>query len=227
MARLCRLCHTARMQPAETLTLTGYRHSIYTRIARMALLSKGVAFAEEEVNPFAPPLPDGYAHPFGRVPVLTHGSFILYETSAITRYADLAFPGPPLMPATPQAAARVQQVISIADAYAFRPLVLQVYAHRVFRPFEGLAPDEAQIAQGLAAAPMVLAALDDIAREGLVLTGQDITLTDCHLAPMIAAFTAAEEGERLLAQYSALDRWWTQVREHPDFLRSDRPLSGP
>jgi glutathione S-transferase len=215
------------MQPAETLTLTGYRHSIYTRIARMALLSKGVAFAEEEVNPFAPPLPDGYAHPFGRVPVLTHGSFTLFESSAITRYIDLAFPGPPLMPATPQAAARVQQVISIADAYAFRPLVLQVYAQRVFRPFEGLAPDEAQIAQGLAAAPMVLAALDDIAREGLVLTGKDITLADCHLAPMISAFTAAVEGESLLAPHSDLGRWWALVRECPSFVHSGRPLSGP
>jgi glutathione S-transferase len=227
MAPFCRLCHSARMQPEETLTLTGYRHSIYTRIARMALLSKGVAFVEVEVNPFAPPLPDGYAHPFGRVPVLTHGSFTLFETSAITRYVDLAFPGPPLMPAAPQAAARAQQVISIADAYAFRPLVLQVYAHRVFRPFEGLAPDEAQIAQGLAAVPTVLAALDDIAREGLALTGRDITLADCHLAPMLGAFTAAVEGEALLSQHSSLGRWWAGVREHPGFVYSGRPLSGP
>lgn len=227
MAHGCRLCHIARMQPAGTLTLTGYRHSIYTRIARMALLAKGVAFAEVEVNPFTPPLPENYPHPFGRVPVLTHGSFTLFETSAITRYINLAFPGPALVPVAPQAAARVQQVISIADAYAFRPLVLQVYAHRIFRPFEGLAPDEAQIAQGLVAAPTVLAALDAIAREGLALTGKEITLADCHLAPMLGAFTAAVEGEALLSQHFRLAQWWANVREHPGLVRSGRPLSGP
>lgn len=64
----------------------------------------------------------------------------------------------------------MQQVISIADCYAFRPLVLQVYAHRVFRSQEGLPPDESAIAAGLAAAPKVLAALDTIAAEGLTLS---------------------------------------------------------
>ncbi|NJS40701.1 MAG: glutathione S-transferase family protein [Rhodobacteraceae bacterium] len=179
------------------VTLFGYRHSVYTRIARMALHLKGVAFTETEVNPFDPPLPPGYPHPFDRVPVLTHGSVTIYETSAITRYIDLAFPGPPLVPANPLAAARIQQVIAIADAYAFRPLVLQVYAQRVFRPLEGLVPDEAMIAEGLAAAPKVLAALDRIATEGLTLAPAAPTpcthalppaLLIVYLAPMIAAF---------------------------------------
>lgn len=204
------------------ITLTGYRHSIYSRIARMALLAKGADFAEIEVNPFSPPLPSDYPHPFGRVPVLTHGTFTLYETSAITRYVDLACPGPPLAPDTPKAAARMQQVISIADAYAFRPLVLQVYAQRVFRPLEGLVPDSAKIADGLAAAPAVLAALDAIAAEGLALDPVAPSLADCHLAPMIAAFAAAKEGAALLSRHHALGRWWAKVQDLPAFRGSGR-----
>jgi glutathione S-transferase len=214
------------MQPA-TLALTGYRHSIYTRIARMALHAKGAAFTEVEVNPFTPPLPPGYPHPFGRVPVLTHGIFTLYETSAITRYIDLALPGPSLVPIDPRAAARMAQVISIADAYAFRPLVLQVYAQRVFRQLEGMPPDEPVIAAGLASARTVLSALEAIATEGLALDPNSLGLADCHLAPMIAAFAAAEEGAALLSGHRVLGRWWASVRQNPSFRASGRDHMAP
>jgi glutathione S-transferase len=36
-------------------------------------------------------------HPFGRMPVLDHDSFRLYETQAILRYVADAFPGEPLV----------------------------------------------------------------------------------------------------------------------------------
>lgn len=65
------------MHPAVPLVLTGYRHSNYTRIARMALLAKGTDFAETEVSPFDPPLPPDYPHPFARVPVRTQEAFTL------------------------------------------------------------------------------------------------------------------------------------------------------
>jgi glutathione S-transferase len=215
------------MQPAAPLTLTGYRHSIYTRIARMALYAKGTAFVEVAVNPFTPPLPPDYPHPFSRVPVLAHGDFTLYETSAITRYIDLVCPGAPLLPVDPRAAARVQQVISIADAYAFRPLVLQVYAQRIFRPLEGLQPDETQVAAGLAAATTVLAALETITKEGLALDPVIVTLADCHLAPMIAAFAAADEGAAILSRFPTLADWWENIRQSPPFVLSGRGHMAP
>lgn len=209
------------------VTLTGYRHSIYTRIARMVLHEKAVPFSEVAADPFSPPLPPDHPHPFGRVPVLTQDGFTIFETSAIARYIDLAFPGPALVPTDARAAARMAQVIAIADAYAFRPLVLQVFAQAIFRPLEGRTPDDAEIAQGLAAAPTVLSALDDIAGDGLALSGRDITLADCHLAPMIAAFALAPAGAHVLAQFPALGRWWGWVRLRPGFLRSGRPLPDP
>jgi glutathione S-transferase len=190
----------------------------------MALIAKGASFAEAEVNPFAPLLPPDYPHPFDRVPVLSHGNFTLYETAAITRYVDLVFPGPPLVPPTAQGGARMTQVIGIADAYAFRPLVLQVYAQRVFGPAFSQPSDEALIRSGLAAAPTVLSALDSIADEGLVLNRKGLTLADCHLAPMIAAFAAAAEGSAMLTTCPALVAWWHWVRSEPSFARSGRDL---
>lgn len=51
------------MQPSIALALIGYRHSIYTRIARMALIAKGAEFSENEVNLFAPPPAAGLPPP--------------------------------------------------------------------------------------------------------------------------------------------------------------------
>jgi glutathione S-transferase len=217
----------ALMHPVAAFTLTGYRHSIYTRIARMVLHAKGATFTEVEVNPFAPPLPDGYPHPFGRVPVLTHGEFTLFETSAIARYIDLACSGPALVPPARKAAARMAQVISIADAYAFKPLVLQVYAHRCFRPAEGLTPDEAQIAAGLVASAPILTTLAAIIDEGLILKDSSLSLADCHLAPMIGAFAAAPEGERQLTKHPTLLDWWHRLQHQTCFVQSGRPLPTP
>lgn len=201
-----------------TLTLHGFGPSVYTRVVRLVLAEKGLDHAYTEVNPFDPALDRAYRalHPFARVPVLDHDGFVLYETAAIARYLD-TLPGPRLTPANPRAVARMAQVIALTDAYAYWPLVRQVFAHRVFRPLEGLEPDEDEIAAGLAAAGPVLQALDTIAAEGLVLTGDAVTLADCHLAPMVGAFVAAPEGAAALAGHGALRDWWAVMAARPEY----------
>src|SRR5690242_2253458 len=132
------------------LCLHGYRYSVYVRIARLTLAEKGVAYDRVEVNPFGPDVPPAYLalHPFGRVPALVHDGFALYETAAITRYIDRAFPGRALQPAGSRELARMDQIIGIADAYGYWPLVRQVFSHRVFRPRTGQPSDEAEIGRG-------------------------------------------------------------------------------
>jgi glutathione S-transferase len=59
-------------------------------------------------------------HPWGRIPVLDHGDFRLYETQAILRYLDAVLPEPQMRPAEPRDAARVDQLMNIVDWYLFR-----------------------------------------------------------------------------------------------------------
>lgn len=197
---------------ADSVHLHGYRYSVYNRVVRLALLAKNVEHETVEVNPFAE-LSAAYLmlHPFGRVPALTHGAFELFETSAITRYVDRAFGGPPLQPERATALARMDQVIAVIDAYAYWPMVRQVSSHSFFRPFVGEPWSRDEIASGLAGSKKVLSFLDRVAKEGEVLTGRDITLADCHLAPMVDYFVRAEEGKKALLSYQALRRWWGQV----------------
>lgn len=196
----------------DPVHLHGYRYSVYTRTARLALLAKGVEHETVDVDPFAD-LPEAYLrlHPFGRVPALTHGAFELFETSAITRYVDRAFDGPPLQPQRATELARMDQVIAVVDAYAYWPMVRQVASHAFFRPLFGDPSNSEEVVSGLNASRKVLAFLDRVAGEGEVLTGRELTLADCHLSPMIDYFVRTEEGKAALSGHLVLQRWWDQV----------------
>jgi glutathione S-transferase len=155
------------MMASMALVFHGYRYSVYQRIVRLALAEKGLPYERVEVNPFAPDLPAAYLalHPFGRVPVLVHDGFAVYETAAITCYVDRAFAGPALQPADPRAPARMDQIIGAVDAYGYWPLVRQVFSHAVFGPRLGRPSDTGEIEKGLAGAAKALAAFEALAAD--------------------------------------------------------------
>jgi glutathione S-transferase len=214
------------------LVLHGFRYSVYVRVARITLAEKGLDYEHVEVDPFAPDMPIEYLdlHPFKRVPTLVDGDFVLYETEAITRYIDEAFPGPGLQPTEPRRRARMAQIISIIDSYGYVPMVRQVAGERVFASLRRRQADEALIRKGLAASHRVLGALEAIVPgDGPVAGGGVWSLADFHLAPMMAYFTAAPEGAEALARYARLSSWWQVMRERKSVqtvatgLPADRP----
>jgi glutathione S-transferase len=212
-----------------TITVHGYRYSVYTRILKMALCIREVSYDMHEVDPFVdPPDPElNRLNPFGRVPVFDHDGFVLAETAVICRYVSHVFPGAPLVPEAPRSAARMEQVIAAIDAYGYWPMVRQVFSHGVFRKLLDEPADPDQIDAGLAAARPVLRFLDSVAEEGLVLNGTGFTLADIHLAPMLGYFTMAPQGAKALQQYPALAAWWVQAQQHSAYLQTDPGLATP
>lgn len=209
-----------------TVTVYGYRYSVYNRIVLMALHEKDIPFEIMEIDPFSGELPQSYLklHPFGRVPVLQHNDFKIYETAAILRYIDQAFTEGSLIPDNAKQAARMAQIISIVDSYGYWPMVRQVFSHRIFRPLEGLPSDEFAIAQGLEQAKHVLTVLEEIAQEGYALDARNLTLADIHLAPMIGYFVMAKEGDAMLKTYEALSTWWGFISHRSSFVLTIPPL---
>src|SRR5260370_8742056 len=57
-------------------------------------------------------------HPFGRVPVLEHAGFMLYESQAILRYLDRVLPTPPLTPYHPKPAAPIDRPRNTTTSYS-------------------------------------------------------------------------------------------------------------
>ena len=207
--------------------LTGFAHSVYTRSARIALGEKAVYYEYSECNPFDPTqlLNLSNDHPFGRVPVLYHGTFHLYETAAILTYVNEGFEGPDLMPKGAAARARAVQVIGIADSYAYQPLVLMAFSHGVYRPTMDEPADENLVQQGLGAAPRVLDALEKIAVEGLVLRPDHAPTTEGHLFAMLDYFVMLEQGQDMLAARPALSNWFDAMKER-ETVRATRPDLG-
>jgi len=209
----------------EAITLHGYTYSVYTRVVRIVLELKGLPFESIEVNPFEDLNPSFLdLHPFGRVPVLSHGTFDIFETAAICRYIDNTFHHPALTPESPKATARMDQVISIIDNYAYWPMVRQVFSHGVFRPLLGTEANAEEVSAGLASSKKPLKVLEQICGEGFVLSGKTFTLADCHLAPMIDCFARSADGLGLLQSHPNLWRWWGGISKMPFMKHTDPKL---
>lgn len=214
------------MGDADPVQLFGLLRSVYTRIARLALHEKGVPHGLQEVEIFGPggvPTEHLHRHPFGRIPVLQHGGFMLYETAAITRYVDEAFGGPPLQPALPADRARMAQIIGLLDAYAYRPMVWGVFVQRVRVPMNGGVANEAEIAAALAAAAPCLVALEGFLKAGPFFAGDALSLADLHAYPMLCYFALAEEGRAALSRHGLLLRWLETMRSRSAVLATRSP----
>ena len=208
-------------------TVFGASYSVYVRIVRLALEEKGVPYDLHEVDAFAPggPPADYLArHPFGRIPAFEHDGFRLYEAGAISRYVDASFPGPALLPLEARARARVNQIMSILDSYAYRTMVWDVYVERVRAHTLGREPDEARIAAALPRAETCLRALADLQGGAPWLVGAQLTLADLHAAPMIALFRLAPEGSTLLARFAGLSEWWERMAARPSIAATRFPI---
>src|SRR5438552_14131288 len=192
-------------------------HSIpgspFGRAVLTTLEEKGASYRFSPVAPGSLRSPEHLArHPFGRVPVLEHDGFMLYETQAILRYLDRVLPAPAFTPADPRRAARMDQVMNVNDWYLFPGVANVIVFHRVVGPrVMGLTPDEAAIE---AAMPKARAVFEELARllgEQPYFTGEAISLADLLVAPQLAFFTQTPEWSALGAPHKNLVAWLARM----------------
>ena len=206
------------------IELFGADYSVYVRSARLALTEKGVAYTPVPVDVFAPggpPQEHLERHPFGKIPAFRHDDFTLYETNAILRYIDEAFDGPSLQPAAPQTRARMTQILSVLDTYAYRTLVWDIFVERVVKPGKDGSADEVKIASALGQARKIITALEELMASGPFLLGDQLTLADCHAAPMLNLFAISEEGRMLLDASPRLSGWLSDFKIRESFLATE------
>jgi len=204
------------------VTLFGARYSVYVRAVMMALEAKRIAYDLDPVDIFSTTANlDAYReiHPFGRIPALRHGDFVLYETAAINRYVDEAFSGPALQPAKAQDRARMVQIMAMTDAYGYRPLVWDIYVERVSHARDSKPVNEKLIASALPKARTYLKALDKLKSEAPFLVSATASLADFHVAPIFGYFLEAMEGRRMLREFPRLARWWENISASPEWSR--------
>ncbi|APA89680.1 glutathione S-transferase family protein (plasmid) [Paraburkholderia sprentiae WSM5005] len=207
----------------EVVKLYGAAWSVYVRIVRLALEEKQINYDLVEVDVFAAtgvPQEHLKRHPFGRIPTLEHGDFHLYETGAIVRYIDEAFPGCKLQPTDPKARAKVNQIVGILDAYAYRTLVWDIYVERVASTREGRFANEQVIAAALPRAGVCLSELARLSDDRGFLVGNSVTLADLYAAPIFACFMQAPEAGPLMDGCEKLIYWWQRFTTRDSMFRT-------
>jgi len=194
----------------------GVPGSPYVRCVLLGLEEKGVAW---RLAPMRPPEAKSAAHlarhPFGRIPVLDHGDFRLYEAQAILRYLDRIIPAPALTPADPRAEARMNQVAGITDWYVMPDISAGITFGRVVAPRFGLPADEARIA---AAIPRARVCVDELARllgDQTFMAGEAVSIADLMLIPHMAFLDEAAEGQTLLGPHANLKAWIARMSARP------------
>lgn len=195
--------------------LTGLGFSTYTRTVRMVLETKRVPYQFEEADLGSPE--HRQLHPFNRIPVLAHGDLRIFEALAICTYVDRAFPGPALQPNSSVESAQMFQWISVVNDYIYESFVRQCILERFLKPMRQMEPDEEVIAAAKPTIKVGLAVFDNALRQKQYLTGDDMSLADFFLTPIIVYFQATPEGKELLPQVPHLIAWQERMAKISNF----------
>jgi glutathione S-transferase len=184
------------------VTVFGFQRSVYVNAVRLVLTEKGVPFRFHDTEDEMYTTEHLARHPFGRAPVLRHGDFMLYETSAILAYIDEAFDGPRLTPETPRQRARMNQWFSIINGYVYPYMIYHVSHERNVFPELGIEPKQAIIDRAMPTVKRCLEVLDGELADGRpFIVGDRSTLADFFMLPMLTAFGFAPEAKELLPRF--------------------------
>jgi glutathione S-transferase len=202
------------------IEIFGAAQSVYVRTTRIAFEEKGVPYT---LTPAAPNSPEVNAlHPFGKIPVMRYGSFVLFESKAIATFIDRKFQGPALMPAEPETAAQAEQWISAINTSVFPTTVGYMQAN-VFRKGPGGQRDEAAVAQKLPRIRRFIEILDRAVSESGYLAGTKFTLADMYLMPLLAYLRTFPESGDMIAAAAGLSRYYAAHSMRESFTKTVPP----
>ena len=146
--------------------------------------------------------------------------FRLIETPAIMRYLDAVLTGPKLVPSDPKDAARMDMVVSIIDSYGYGPIVGGAVAYHLFPDFVG-GKNEEMHRKGVETGRKVVGELMRIKGASPYLAGQDVSVADLYLAPILAYVTMTPDKDAFLA-LPGVQAWWDLISARDSF-RATQP----
>ena len=197
-------------------TVYGVPGSPYVRAALLGLEEKG---ADWRLVPMGPTDMRGPAHverhAFGRIPILEHGDFRLYETQAILRYLDRILSEPPLTPPDPRAEARMNQLCGITDWYVMADISSGITFGRLVAPKFGLPVDEAKIQASIPRARLCVAEIARLLGDRVYLTGDVISIADLLMIPQLSFLAETAEGQDMLGPHPSLIGWIRRMEDRP------------
>ena len=207
------------------VTVFGFPRSTFVKVVRLILTEKGVDYDFHDTESEMYLAVHKQRHPFRRVPVLQHGDFFVYETTAIAAYVDEVFAGPKLTPEDPRQRARMNQWISNLNAYFYPEMIFHVGHERLVYPELGIPGNDLIVQRAL---PNVTRGLEVIERELAdgrpFIVGDALTMADFFLLPTLFAFALTPEGRDLMPRFPAVQRWDARMDVLPSVVRLNASL---
>jgi len=163
--------------------------------------------------------------PFGKIPVLEQGDFILYESRAISRYLnDSISTTHSLIPSDPQQRALFEQWASLELGTFNDPIGTIVYG-AVFYKFFGGQYDSAAVKAGLEKLKVPLSVLDKQLSKHDYITGDSISLVDIWLVPNLWALQegSPEDAKMIVESSPNISGWWKRVTATPEWQKIVTP----
>jgi glutathione S-transferase len=198
----------------------GVPGSPYVRSALLGLEEKGANYDFARMPMGTTKTAEHLArHPFGRIPVVDHGDFRLYETQAILRYLDEVIPSPSLQPKDAKARARMNQLVGISDCYVFPQVSVKISYQRLVVPMLGGTPDEAMIAAARSDAVNCVRAIEGLMGD-TYMVGDEVSIADLMLAPHIAYLSITPEGREIM-KGGKLQRWIERMEARPSMQNTE------
>jgi RNA polymerase-associated protein len=157
----------------SVMTLYSGAIDIHSHRVRIVLAEKGVSYEVVNIEARGKPEDLFELNPYGSVPTLVDRELALYEPNIIAEYLDERFPHPPLMPVYPVARAKARLII-----YRFErewgPLIRKLETGKI-NDVRGAAKElTGYITQ-----------LISIFNSSTYFMGDDFTLVDCYIAPVL------------------------------------------
>lgn len=207
------------------ISVHGMIGSPFVRSALVALEEKGQGYRFVPLKLDALRTPEYRAlHPFGRVPAFEQDGFVVYETQAILRHVDRAFPEPALTPRGLEAAARMDQVLNTIDSYLFADAGAVLGFNLIIAPrILKVDPDEEACARAEKRVARALGVLAGVLGDKPHLTGDAMTLADIALACHLDFLAATPEGERAIATVPRLAAFGLRMAERSSFVDTTIP----
>ena len=205
--------------------IIGSLRSSYTRVIRMVCEEKGIEYVLTETALRAPELKA--IHPLGKMPVLRHGDFALCESKAIASYLDRSFPGAQLIPSDPKLAALTEQWVSLVNT-AMDPTLIRTYLFAYIAPgTNDGAPNRKVIDAVAPAMHQQIGILDRAVSSTGYLVGDQFTLADINLLPILYYVRQLPEGAAALAAATHLSSYYDTHAARPSFARTLPPPGPP
>ncbi|MFI5001451.1 MAG: glutathione S-transferase family protein, partial [Reyranellales bacterium] len=159
--------------------------------------------------------------PFLKIPAMTHGDLTLFESTAILRYFDRAFPGPKLWPDDAREAALCDQWSSAVCDSLVNAALRYMAARFGFLPV----PAE-MVAKYLDKTAEVMPIFDRQLARHRFLAGDRLTAADLFLAPVLFYFPDIPELKAILDAAPNCRRWLGEMAARPS-VKATEPQQKP